>query len=268
MRMRLLSRPGGVLLAVMALFTPMALGVAGTSAHAAAAPVTWTVLVGSETPNMAVQGERFLPGDVTIDAGDTVTWQANSAEIHTVTFFDGGTVQTSLPPFTGDPSQITPVGRRHDGRTRLQLRDPGHGRPELHPPLPRRRHVHLLLPRPRRHDARRRARAGRRHGLPVHAGGLQRAGCARGACPQRARARADGAGHGRQRQPPGVHRYRRPHRHDDAVLPPQGRHPQGGQGALRQHDVEGRAAHGDLRHGAGGSSSRRRATRPTTGAAS
>ena len=114
-----------------------------------------------------------------------------------------------------------------------------------------RRYVHLLLPRPRHHDARRRARAGHGHGLPLLAGGLRRPGSVRGTCPQRPRARADGPRHGRQRQPPGVHRYRRPQGHDHEVLPPQGRHPQGGHGAVPQHHVDGRAAHGDLRKGGG-----------------
>jgi plastocyanin len=107
----MLSRPGRAVLAAVALLTTAALGAAATSAQAIPPPpVTWTVLVGSQTPDMAVQGERFLPGDVTIDAGDSVTWKANSAEIHTVTFVNGGAVQSSLPPFTGAPSQVTPAG--------------------------------------------------------------------------------------------------------------------------------------------------------------
>ena len=107
-----LSSTSRVLLAVMALLTPAAaLGATASSAHASAPPVTWTVLVGNETSNMAIQGERFLPGDITIDAGDSVTWQANATEIHTVSFIAGGVPQASLPPLDPtDPAQVTPQG--------------------------------------------------------------------------------------------------------------------------------------------------------------
>jgi plastocyanin len=90
---------------------PATLGAVATSGPAVAAPATWTVLVGSQTDNMAIQGQRFLPGDITIDAGDTVTWKANSMEIHTVTFFDGGKPKATLPPLDpADPMQVTAQG--------------------------------------------------------------------------------------------------------------------------------------------------------------
>jgi plastocyanin len=108
---RKLSRTARAVLAAFALLTPVALGAASQSAHAAAPPKTFTVLVGSQTSSKAIQGERFLPGDVTIDAGDSVTWVGNSAEIHTVTFINGGAPQDTLPPFNpGDPNQTDPVG--------------------------------------------------------------------------------------------------------------------------------------------------------------
>lgn len=68
-------------------------------------PQTWTVQVGSQNSTMAIQGMRFLPGDVTINAGDTVRWVAKGAEIHTVSFLVGGQPQTTLPPF--DPTNMT-----------------------------------------------------------------------------------------------------------------------------------------------------------------
>jgi plastocyanin len=111
MGIRTLSSPGKVLLGALALLAPMAVSAAANPAQAVPLPQDWTVLVGSQTPDMAVQGQRFLPGDITIDAGDSVTWKANSAEIHTVTFVDGGTPQPSLPPLDPtDPTQITPPG--------------------------------------------------------------------------------------------------------------------------------------------------------------
>jgi len=108
---KLLSRPGRALLALLVVaLTPVTLGAATTSANAASTH-NWRVLVGSQTKSMSVQGERFLPGDITIDAGDSVTWRANAAEIHTVTFFHGGQPQTSVPPLDPtDPNQVTRQG--------------------------------------------------------------------------------------------------------------------------------------------------------------
>jgi plastocyanin len=63
-------------------------GVTPSPANAGAAR-TWHVLAGSQSPDMAIQGTQFLPGEIWIDAGDSVTWTANSAEPHTVTFLAG-----------------------------------------------------------------------------------------------------------------------------------------------------------------------------------
>ena len=43
-------------------------------------PTTWTVQVGSESSSQAIQGMAFLPGNIYINAGDKVTWEANSAK--------------------------------------------------------------------------------------------------------------------------------------------------------------------------------------------
>lgn len=99
----------GLVAVLSALLLMMITGV--TAVQAVPAPVTWTVQVGSETPNLAIQGQRFLPGDVTINAGDKVTWVAKSAEIHTVTFLKGGTPQSTLPVFDPtDAQQTQPQG--------------------------------------------------------------------------------------------------------------------------------------------------------------
>jgi plastocyanin len=107
-------RPSRRSIAVAVLALLGSLGVGG-ALTAQAAPTstaqTYTVLVGSQSPHMAVQGMQFLPGDVTIDAGDTVLWKANSAEPHTVTFFKDGAPQASLPEFNpGDPMANTKQG--------------------------------------------------------------------------------------------------------------------------------------------------------------
>lgn len=111
MGFRLLTRPASALLALAVFLVPTAVGAMTLSADAGVVVPNWTVLVGSETTNMAVQGQRFLSGDVTIDQGDSVTWQANSTEIHTVTFIDGGTPQAPPPAFNPtDPTQLTHQG--------------------------------------------------------------------------------------------------------------------------------------------------------------
>lgn len=88
----------------------LGLGLAGP-AQADSSTHHWKVWVGNESKNMAVQGMRFLPGQVWIDEGDTVTWAANAAEIHTVTFFKGGMKKATVPPFNPtDKMQVTRIG--------------------------------------------------------------------------------------------------------------------------------------------------------------
>ena len=94
MRIKKMSSPGRVLVAVLALLTPAALYATANSADAIVATSHWTVRVGNQADHMAIQGERFLPGDITINQGDRITWKARSGEPHTVTFVDGGKPQT------------------------------------------------------------------------------------------------------------------------------------------------------------------------------
>jgi len=86
----------------------LGLGLAG-SAQAGTSTRHWKVWVGNQSKNMAVQGMRFLPGQVWIDEGDSVTWVANAAEFHTVTFFKGGQKQTTVSPF--DPTSAKQTTR-------------------------------------------------------------------------------------------------------------------------------------------------------------
>jgi plastocyanin len=113
MRIRRMSSPGRVLVAVLALLTPAALYAVAASADAGVVVVpatNWTVRVANQANHGAIQGLQFLPGDITINQGDSVTWRARAGEPHTVTFVDGGTPQTpeQLGEFNpGDPSQTT-----------------------------------------------------------------------------------------------------------------------------------------------------------------
>lgn len=73
--------------------------------------VAWQATVGTATNNQAVQVNAFLPGDLTVDVGDSVTWNLGSGEFHTVTFLSG----TVAPPLIGpgpsfNPDAILPAG--------------------------------------------------------------------------------------------------------------------------------------------------------------
>lgn len=82
-------------------------------------PRTWTVQVGSESSDQAIQGMSFLPKNIFINAGDKVTWEANAAEIHTVTFLAKGQTLESTQPF--DPSNplylLAQGGKSYDGHS-------------------------------------------------------------------------------------------------------------------------------------------------------
>jgi plastocyanin len=88
---------------------------------------TFTVLVGAEDVSQGATVLSFFPGTVSIHVGDTVHWQRNVNEIHTVTFLAG----TPLPPFnvphSGPPSPLmrnpvvafptAPANGQYDGTT-------------------------------------------------------------------------------------------------------------------------------------------------------
>jgi plastocyanin len=87
----------------------------------------WHAKVGAETPDMGRQALAFLPNEIWIHAGDSVTWTFNSDEIHTVSFlvvgqlfpafavgcpgfsfgtasFNGSTCVTTPPMVKGQPN--------------------------------------------------------------------------------------------------------------------------------------------------------------------
>jgi len=93
----------------------------------AAAQQNWHAKVGAETPSMGRQALAFLPNEIWIHAGDSITWTFNSGEIHTVAFllvgqpfppfpvgcpgfsvgsasFDGSTCVTTPPSVKGNPN--------------------------------------------------------------------------------------------------------------------------------------------------------------------
>ena len=107
------SRKIGVLgVGLAALILPLGLM---SPAVAAPVPTTWTVLSGSESADMAIQGMAFLPGTISIHPGDTVKWVANSAEIHTVTFLEAGHTLQPYNPATDDKK--SGPGSSYDGHS-------------------------------------------------------------------------------------------------------------------------------------------------------
>src|SRR6516164_6563621 len=91
-------------------------------------PRTYTVLVAAEDVDLGVSLSAFFPDTLRVRVGDTVHWQRNANEVHTVTFLAG----TPLPPFNvpapdGLPSPlmhnplisfpVAPAGGQYDGTT-------------------------------------------------------------------------------------------------------------------------------------------------------
>ncbi|MEJ2263421.1 MAG: plastocyanin/azurin family copper-binding protein [Anaerolineales bacterium] len=64
---------------------------------------TYTVLVGAHDSTANADLEAYLPADVTVHVGDTVTWKLNSKEIHTVTFLGSEKTPDLLVPVPNSP---------------------------------------------------------------------------------------------------------------------------------------------------------------------
>ncbi|MGH2442140.1 MAG: plastocyanin/azurin family copper-binding protein [Chloroflexota bacterium] len=72
--------------------------------------VNWQVSAGSGTADSAVTGMSFYPEVITIDAGDSITWNFKG-DAHTVTFLSGAPQPGSLSPQAGMPAG----GTSYDG---------------------------------------------------------------------------------------------------------------------------------------------------------
>lgn len=88
----------------------------------ATAATTWQASVGADTPDHAIQANAFLPRDITVDVGDTVTWTLRSGEIHTLTFLSGAPrpplIIPSGPGIAFNPVAVAPAGGpTYDGTT-------------------------------------------------------------------------------------------------------------------------------------------------------
>jgi len=56
---------------------------------------TWRANVGAESKDMGKQAVAFLPNEIWIHAGDSITWTFQSDEIHTLTFLTPGQITPS-----------------------------------------------------------------------------------------------------------------------------------------------------------------------------
>ena len=81
--------------------------------HGAQAQQNWNATVGGQSVDMSKQAVAFLPDELWIHAGDSITWTFASGDINTVTFLTVGQVY----PFdeTQGCPPITPSGSPFDG---------------------------------------------------------------------------------------------------------------------------------------------------------
>ena len=73
--------------------------------HPAQGQQNWNATVGGQSADMSRQAVAFLPNEIWIHAGDSITWTFNSGDIHTVTFLTVGQVypfdqSNGCPPIT------------------------------------------------------------------------------------------------------------------------------------------------------------------------
>jgi len=74
----------------------------------------WQASVGAQSQDKGHQALAFLPNEIWIHAGDSITWTFTADEIHTVTFLANG--QTRLPFAVGCPG-FSASGAMFDGTT-------------------------------------------------------------------------------------------------------------------------------------------------------
>lgn len=84
-----------------------------TLPHPAQAQQNWNATVSGQSTDMAKQAVAFLPSELWIHAGDSITWTFASGDIHTVTFLTVGQVYPF--DFTQGCPPITPSGSPFDG---------------------------------------------------------------------------------------------------------------------------------------------------------
>jgi plastocyanin len=82
--------------------------------QSATAAQTWQADVGAASRDQGLQAMAFLPNELWIHAGDSVTWTSRTDEGHTVTFLKPGQTR---PPFPDGCPGVTPSGSDFTGAT-------------------------------------------------------------------------------------------------------------------------------------------------------
>jgi plastocyanin len=82
----------------------------------------WQAIAGAQSADKGTQALAFLPNELWVHVGDSITWTFPTAEIHTVTFLQQNTTpQQVRPPRPGVPGGgcpgTTPDGSSFDGST-------------------------------------------------------------------------------------------------------------------------------------------------------
>lgn len=80
----------------------------------AQAQQNWRAVVGAQSADKGHQALAFLPNELWIHAGDTITWTALADDIHTVTFL---TATQVVPSFQAGCPGYSPSGVSFDGST-------------------------------------------------------------------------------------------------------------------------------------------------------
>lgn len=93
-------------------FTAFLIAAAGI-ANSVQAQQNWNAAVSGQSADMSMQAVAFLPSEIWIHAGDSITWTFASDDTHTVTFLTVGEVYPS--DFTQGCPPITPSGSAFDG---------------------------------------------------------------------------------------------------------------------------------------------------------
>jgi plastocyanin len=74
----------------------------------------WHATVGAQSQDKGRQALAFLPNEIWIHVGDSISWTFNADDIHTVTFLTDGQVR---PPFPVGCPGFSPSGATFDGST-------------------------------------------------------------------------------------------------------------------------------------------------------
>jgi plastocyanin len=81
-------------------------GATSASATPQPTPQTWFATVGAQSNDKGRQALAFLPNEIWIHAGDSITWRWDADDIHTVTFLKEGATRPNfgVPPLSSSPA--------------------------------------------------------------------------------------------------------------------------------------------------------------------